>query len=336
MGCYGEKNDLLNKYIILKGYVKGKRKNKGTTKCNDGSITLETALVLPIMMMCMCALFSSIEMVTTYLRINTALYTVGHELSMYSYTYETAKDEFSRLITDVDDQGKETKSITFGTTEKSEDGTGEENDNSSDALMESLSGFAISETYVRARLMALLGNDYINSSMIKNKALGISLIRSDILEGNDDIDLVVTYTMNPWFFKNIINIRFVNRCRMHAWLGYSKENDTATQGEDSYVYVAENGEVYHLYRDCTHLSLSIYPVSSDTIGEYRNDGGEKYKACEYCCKSDKSEGNQYYITDWGDKYHTSLSCQGLKRTVYSIRLSEVGGKGLCSKCGKRK
>ncbi|MCQ2507536.1 MAG: pilus assembly protein, partial [Dorea sp.] len=41
-----------------------------------------------------------------------------------------------------------------------------------------------------------------------------------------------------------------------------------------------------------------------------------------------------YVTDYGDRYHSSLSCSGLKRTVYSVPKSEAIGKGACSKCAK--
>ena len=65
----------------------------------------------------------------------------------------------------------------------------------------------------------------------------------------------------------------------------------------------------------------------------RNEGGGKYKACRNC-KSGKSESNLFLVTNYGDKYHTSVSCTGLKRTIRSIPLSEATGYGPCSRCGK--
>ena len=35
-----------------------------------------------------------------------------------------------------------------------------------------------------------------------------------------------------------------------------------------------------------------------------------------------------------NKYHTDLNCSGIKRTIEMIRLSDVEGKGACSKCWK--
>lgn len=41
-----------------------------------------------------------------------------------------------------------------------------------------------------------------------------------------------------------------------------------------------------------------------------------------------------YITNQGDCYHKDLGCSGIKRTVRMIRLSEVGTRRPCSRCGQ--
>ena len=67
--------------------------------------------------------------------------------------------------------------------------------------------------------------------------------------------------------------------------------------------------------------------------EYRNENGEKYHKCELCAdKINKFE--RVYITNYGNKYHTDLNCSGIKRTIEMVRLSDVEGKGACSKCWK--
>ena len=97
------------------------------------------------------------------------------------------------------------------------------------------------------------------------------------------------------------------------------------------VYVTETGLVYHRDYHCTHLELSIHMVLQSEIESLRNEGGGKYHPCQHCMKG---AGGGVYITDTGDRYHSSLSCSGLKRTIYAVPLSEVAGKGACSRCGK--
>ncbi|MBQ2257432.1 MAG: pilus assembly protein, partial [Lachnospiraceae bacterium] len=62
----------------------------------------------------------------------------------------------------------------------------------------------------------------------------------------------------------------------------------------------------------------------------RNESREIYYPCEEC---GGSCGNTVYITSHGNRYHATLSCSKLKRTVLAVPISQVGGRGACSKCG---
>lgn len=44
------------------------------------------------------------------------------------------------------------------------------------------------------------------------------------------------------------------------------------------------------------------------------------------------EKNTVFITDQGNRFHYDLNCGGIKRTIYMIRLSEVGNRKKCSRC----
>ena len=117
--------------------------------------------------------------------------------------------------------------------------------------------------------------------------------------------------------------------RIKAWTGYEKEF-FGLSGEET-VYVTETGMVYHKDYDCTYLELSIQRIDKSSLNELRNVNGGKYHACWICGGGNISD---VYITGSGDRYHSSLSCSGLKRTVYAIPLSEAIGKGVCTRCGQ--
>lgn len=46
----------------------------------------------------------------------------------------------------------------------------------------------------------------------------------------------------------------------------------------------------------------------------------------------KEDAVGLYITETGNKYHSSLDCSGLKRHIDAVPITEVGGMGACSKC----
>ncbi len=148
------------------------------------------------------------------------------------------------------------------------------------------------------------------------------------------IDLMEPYIFSPRC--NVFGIpdqMVMIRSRAHPWTGYKlgSGGDSGGSMEDTIVYITDTGTVYHLSRSCTHLDLSIRPVDSGQVGDLRNSGGARYRRCEIC----GGGSGLVYITDEGDRYHSSLTCSGLKRTIYEIPISQVGARRLCSRCAGR-
>lgn len=123
----------------------------------------------------------------------------------------------------------------------------------------------------------------------------------------------------------------VHQTVVRAWVGYTGESFQKGASEEM-VYLTPEGEVCHRNRNCSYLRLSIRRISYAEVDKARNRSGEKYAACEYCMKG-SGTGMVLYITDYGNRYHSDQSCQGLKRTIMAVPWSEAGGRPLCSGCG---
>lgn len=119
--------------------------------------------------------------------------------------------------------------------------------------------------------------------------------------------------------------------RVKGWTGYEEKDLMET--EDIVVYVTEYGQVYHSDKSCAYLDLSVKKIEQSQVSEVRNASGGKYQKCSRCKKlGDNTQ--QVYITAYGDKYHYVSDCKAIKRSVYTVLLSEVYGMGGCSKCAK--
>ena len=134
---------------------------------------------------------------------------------------------------------------------------------------------------------------------------------------------VKKHWIHPFFAKSQI----VQSAVCRGWIGF-----TSLDALETYVYVTPDGEVYHLFSDCTHLDLSIRLVSMVTAREKRNEYGQKYRECQLC---DAAFGALVYITSEGDCYHSERGCSGLKRTIRQVPLEKVKDRGLCLRCMDR-
>ena len=172
---------------------------------------------------------------------------------------------------------------------------------------------------------------------IKGGVSGISTSGSLLFDEEGKILLTVSYRFSPVSAIPVLgSIPVVQRTSAHSFFGKERQKKPSGEEEDEEeekVYVSANGTVYHKKATCSYLKLSIRQIEFDEVAAARNKDGEKYRPCEYCCRN--TVGETVFITDYGNRYHTSLSCGELKRTVQSMTLSEAEEKGLraCKKCG---
>lgn len=153
---------------------------------------------------------------------------------------------------------------------------------------------------------------------------GLLITDPNILDKEGFINIKLQYWVRiPVPLLSNLSMPLSVQVRQKAYTGYREGNESV---EERYVYIAEYSTVYHLSRSCTHLRLTIFPVTATGL-ETLYSGLDP---CEYC-GSEPSE--TYYVTATGDKYHTSDRCTGLKRTVRRVPFSEVNGYGPCSRCG---
>lgn len=186
------------------------------------------------------------------------------------------------------------------------------------------SGVILSETYVRSMV-----NNYLNAINIKPGK--ISFVRSSIDSG-DIIDVIAEETIElPYSFLGIGSFNVLERGRVHAWTGYdgSKQNSN-TKEKEEIVYITSKGSVYHRSKGCSHLKVVPKSIASSLIKDARSSGGSKYYPCEYCGKKESS--GIFYITDYGNRYHTSINCGALTRDIEAIPISKVGSRRQCKDC----
>lgn len=160
----------------------------------------------------------------------------------------------------------------------------------------------------------------------------LSVLGSGIDEQQGIISIKAAYKFKPSFLVLINRAVFLkHKVYIKMWSGYKKEREGSGGNlKETVYYVTDNQSVYHTTRECTHLKLAIRLVDKDMLGNSVNDSGGHYTACEKCAEKRNLSGN-CYITEDGRRYHLSLSCPGLKRTIHEV--TDIYGLSPCSRCG---
>ena len=173
------------------------------------SMTVETALVLPLFCFFMIHMGSAIEMMRLHGNLEVALWDAGRQVGIYGG------------ILNAGDAGEK-----------------EDND-------DRLGTVAVSYTYVKNQICNQLGEEYLEQSPLEQGADSLQFLESSTK--NDICEIVVTYGISPLTeVLGFRKFRMANRYYGHLWNGYAIPG---TENDEEYVYVTEDSEVYHRSRE---------------------------------------------------------------------------------------
>lgn len=182
---------------------------------------------------------------------------------------------------------------------------------------------------LKSDIISLIGEERINRSIIEGGSAGISCLTSYVSPGTGEMNINVQYKVTlplPMFGRPSAKMK--ESFKISAWTGY--RDDAGDDRDGQTVYITDYASVYHEDYQCTYLQLSVRFIPAEALGGIRNESGGIYHACEKCVFGPAMAG--VYITGQGGRYHHSLTCSGLKRTIRTVDRSEVKGLGGCSRC----
>lgn len=190
---------------------------------------------------------------------------------------------------------------------------------------------AVNIIKLKSDIVNNIGSERVERSILSGGSSGIHCGKTYMSILTGEIHVNVEYKVKLPFpgFTNL-TAKLKETMKIKGWNGYAdRENDS---DGDQIVYITENALVYHEDYQCTYLQLSVRFIPASELGTIHNDYGGRYHKCDKCVHGEAMAG--VYVTNTGGKYHNSLNCSGLKRTVYAVKKSEAGVLGGCSRCTK--
>lgn len=182
----------------------------------------------------------------------------------------------------------------------------------------------------KSDMVRMIGAERLEGSIIQGGKSGLSCLGSLYYPSTGEIHVRISYKIRlPFPGFTDIGVRQKDTFIVKAWTGYTKPDVENEDGE--IVYVTDSGAVYHTNYQCSYLQLSIRFLPSTGLSGIRNLGGARYRSCEKCVHGSAMAG--VYVTDSGNRYHNSLNCSGLKRSIRAVKKSKIYGKAACSRCG---
>lgn len=290
---------------------------------------------------CMALCYLFVYLKTEY-TVQRSMFYAARSVSSYGSVIETLEDYKSKAFDSLNEkmpggENKEVGKLISGLAEKI---TGLE-DFSLDRLLTGTADSVIVGGLVEAQLPKGIYR------YIHNGAGGLEFKGSVLFDRKKCIDIVCNYELKlpGGMFENL-GIPVSHRLRYRYFCGTETkslleevtedgESGNEPESEEEIVLITDTGYCYHRSYSCPNLNVRPKPAVTDEVDRLRNDGGAKYYECEFCVKKKKKQEN-CYVTPDGDRYHYDKKCQGLKRTIYEVKISEVGKRRACKRCAKDK
>lgn len=287
--------------------------NKKEYTCR-GSLTVEASLITWPFVLFILSFLYLIHIFTIQEHIQSSITRMGLDLAQMSYIFDD-----------------------FNFSEEAEGAESLVGDIASEIGLSELIASSINSGMLKLYSSKYIDKMRLDSSSIVKGFDGLSFYESSVLKDDDFIDIIVKYKIRlPIKLFPIDDMEMVQRVKLRGWTGIQfSPNYTLNEDsdEDTIVYVAKTGSVYHRNKSCSHIKLSVRGVQG-IPSQLRNDNGGKYYPCEKCCKEDKGISSTYYITSDGTRYHSIIDCSKIKRTVNEVHLSSVvDSKSPCKRCG---
>lgn len=268
------------------------------TSAMRASMSLEAACALSLFLLFMISLLAPMKVMDIHRQMQAALESAGEDAARYAYV--TYRIDHGEEVALEDQSWKQ----------------------------EYMQKFA-----VKTAVLAGISND-LSRRCAGYPVENLNMAGSQVMNGNDDIDLVVHYKVRlPFSIFGLKSIPQMCRCKRRAWIGREGgkgEGDGAEGDAGETVYIGKNATRYHRNRFCHYLYNDLKTVTKAEIGDLRNVGGGIYHACSVCGNLDGE--NTVYIMPSGDKYHTDPNCRSIIAYVQEIKLSEVEHLGGCFYC----
>lgn len=309
-------------------------------KYKRASITVEAALAFPVFFLaCMALCYLFIFLRTEYM-VQRELYYTARSVSVYGDIVEPVVKAKNRHLEDAGnslfagaDKGLRTM---LGTLAEKLAGV-------DDFSIEGLISGAADNIVVGAVVRSQLSEEVFK--YIRGGSSGMDFTGSVLFDQDKCIRIVCSYELviPGGIFSSLgipvehnIKYRYFCGTEVESLLSEVEESEEPAEetGEDEIVLITDTGYCYHISYSCPSLNIRPKEAKTAELESLRNDGGAKYYACEFCVKR-KTKKFDCYITPEGDRYHYDKKCQGLKRTIYEVKLSEVGKKRACKRCAKK-